>query len=187
MTPAVFLDRDGTLIHDAGYLSRLDDLRWYPFAVDAVRLLNRAGYLVFVVTNQGGVGLGFYPESFVLETHRVMDAALRRGGARIDGWFHCPHHPRAVVPALRADCACRKPGRGMADQAARAHAIDWARSFVVGDKHSDVAMAGAIGARGVLVTTGHGAAELARVGGVMPGAAWVAGDLMEATSWILRA
>lgn len=187
MTPAVFLDRDGTLIHDMGYLSRFEDLRWYPFAIDAVRLLNRAGFLVFVVTNQGGIGRGFYPEAFVLETHAVMDRTLRDGGARVDGWFYCPHHPRAIAPALREPCACRKPGRGMADQAAARFAIDWSRSVVVGDKHTDVAMAAAIGGRGVLVLTGHGAAELARTGGTMPDAAAVVSDLMEATSWILRA
>ena len=169
MQPAVFLDRDGTMIHEVNYLARREDLRWFSWTKDAIRLLNRAGYLVFVVTNQSGVGLGYYPEQFV------------------DGWFHCPHHPRATVAGLRLECTCRKPGRGMIDQAASAHDIDLARSFVVGDKHLDVALAATCGGRGILVRTGHGEDELARMGNVMPGAAFVAAELMEATSWILRA
>ncbi|MEI6243663.1 MAG: HAD family hydrolase [Acidobacteriota bacterium] len=187
MQPAVFLDRDGTMIHEVNYLARREDLRWFSWTKDAIRLLNRAGYLVFVVTNQSGVGLGYYPEQFVVDTHAYMAAELERSGARVDGWFHCPHHPRATVAGLRLECTCRKPGRGMIDQAASAHDIDLARSFVVGDKHLDVALAATCGGRGILVRTGHGEDELARMGNVMPGAAFVAAELMEATSWILRA
>lgn len=185
--PAVFLDRDGTMIHEVGYLARYEDLRWFSWTIDAIRLMNRAGFLVCVVTNQGGVGLGFYPEQFVIDTHRTMDAVLSRAGARVDGWFYCPHHPRATVESLRITCACRKPQRGMADQAASAFDIDLARSFTVGDKHSDVALATAFGGRGILVRTGHGDDELAKAGGVMTDAAYVAANLMEATAWILRA
>ena len=187
MAPAVFLDRDGTMIHEVGYLASRDDLRWFSWTADAIRLLNRAGFLVFVVTNQGGIGLGYYPEQFVIDTHAEMAARLDRCGAKVDGWFHCPHHPRATVASLRVECACRKPGRGMVDQAARRFDIDLRRSFTVGDKQIDVLLGRAIGGRGLLVKTGHGEDELARVGGAMPEAAYVAEDLMEATAWILRA
>src|SRR5580700_6423668 len=124
MRPAVFLDRDGTIVHDLGYLSRLDDLVWYPFAIDAVRLLKRAGFLVFVVTNQGGVGLGYYPEAFVRTTHQLMGERLDQGGAHVDAWYYCPHHPRARIEALRVACACRKPGTGMVEAAEGQFAVD---------------------------------------------------------------
>ena len=184
---AVFLDRDGTMVHDAGYLDRREDLRWFPWTIDAIRLLNRAGYLVCVTTNQGGVGLGLYPEAFVRETHREMAETLTQAGGRVDGWYYCPHHPRAVVEALRADCACRKPKIGMIEQAVRDLGIDPRRSFVVGDKFADVGMGNAAGAVSILVRTGAGESELARHGGQAPEAAFVAVDLMEATSWILGA
>lgn len=186
MRPAVFLDRDGTMIHDVGYLARRDEVRWFPFTVDAVRLLNRAGFLVFVVTNQGGIGLGVVTEAFVRETHQWMGETLSAAGAHVDGWLFCPHHPRAVIPALRIACDCRKPARGLIDAALRDHEIDLARSFVVGDKQIDVDLAATVGGRGVLVRTGYGEGELARLGGELPGAAHVAPDLMAAIAWILR-
>ena len=185
MRPAVFLDRDGTMVRDDGYLSRLEDLHWFPYTVDAVRLLNRAGFLVFVTTNQGGVGLGYYAEAFVRRTHEVMAAYIAAGGGRVDGWYYCPHHPRATIDALRVNCDCRKPGPGMVRQAQQQFPIDPARSFVVGDKAGDLGLARSVGARGVLVRTGYGEVELARMGGAAL-AARVSTDLMEATSWILE-
>ena len=185
--PAVFLDRDGTMIDDVGYLSQREELRWYSSTIDAVRLLNRAGFLVFVVTNQGGIGLGHFTEAFVRDTHQWMAETLAANGAHVDGWLFCPHHPRAVIPALKVDCECRKPRRGMIDAALRDHAIDLGRSFVVGDRQSDVDLAAAFGGRGVLVRTGYGEGELAVLGGAMPGAAYLASDLMAATAWMIRA
>jgi D-glycero-D-manno-heptose 1,7-bisphosphate phosphatase len=185
MQPAVFLDRDGTMLHDVGYLSRLDDLRWYPWTIDAVRLLNRAGFLVLVLTNQGGVALGLLTESFVERVHDEMATAIDASGGHVDGWFYCPHHPHAQVEALRIACDCRKPRPGMVRAAQRAFDIDLARSFVVGDTVADLGLAECIGARCVLVRTGHGASEVARRGNAMPGAVYVADDLMAATSWIL--
>jgi D-glycero-D-manno-heptose 1,7-bisphosphate phosphatase len=185
MRPAVFLDRDGTMVRDVGYLSRLEDLEWFPYTIDAIRLLNRAGFLVFVTTNQGGVGLGFYPEAFVRQAHAEMAATLAAAGGHVDGWYYCPHHPRARIEALRLACDCRKPGVGMVRQAQQQFAIDLARSFVVGDKVADLGLARAVGARGVLVRTGYGEVELARAGGTIADATHVAAELMEATSWIL--
>ena len=186
MRSAVFLDRDGTMVHDVGYLSRLDDLRWFPWTIDAVRLLNRAGFLVCVATNQGGVGLGYYPETFVHRVHDVMTATLADGGAHVDGWFYCPHHPQARTEEWRRDCDCRKPNTGMIKQAASRFDIDLGASFVVGDKDKDVELATNAGARGILVRSGYGEAELERRHGKMPGAVFVAAELMEATTWILE-
>jgi D-glycero-D-manno-heptose 1,7-bisphosphate phosphatase len=186
MRPAVFLDRDGTMIHEAGYLGRFDDLRWFPWTVDAVRLLNRAGFLVCVTTNQGGIGLGLYTEEFLQELHRRMSATLAECGAVVDGWFYCPHHPSALVEALRADCACRKPRPGMIQRAAAELDIDVGRSFVVGDKLADVGLATQAGATGILVRTGYGEDVERAAGGRVPGAAYVAADLMAAVAWVLE-
>ena len=183
--PAVFLDRDGTMIHDPGYLARLEGLQWYPWTVDAVRLLNRAGFRVFVTTNQGGVGLGLYEESFVHAVHGVMTAHLTSGGARIDGWFYCMHHPQAIVEGLRLECDCRKPRPGMIRQAQERFELDLFRSFVVGDKRSDVRLAASVGARGVLVRTGHGQHEAALPDAGAAASAHIAANLMEAAAWIL--
>ena len=186
MQPAVFLDRDGTLMHDVGYLSRREDVRWYPWTMDAIRLLNRAGFLVCVTTNQGGIGLGYYEEAFVLTLHEELAAAIDAAGAHVDAWFYCPHHPDAIVSTLRVDCDCRKPKAGMIRQAVAQLPIDLARSFVVGDKKADVGLARSAGVPGIFVRTGHGETELRRAGGAIAGAALVAHDLMEATAWILR-
>ena len=186
MKSAVFIDRDGTMIHDVGYLSRAEDVRWYPWTIDAIRLLNRGGFLVCVVTNQGGIGLGHTTAEFVNDTHASMSRMLEASGARVDGWYFCPHHPDAVVPGLRIDCPCRKPRRGMIDAAMRDHVIDLTTSFTIGDKAIDVALGAGVGARGILVKTGYGEGQLQKAGGAIPGAAHVAEDLMSAVSWILQ-
>ena len=174
------------MIHEAGYLGRFDDLRWYAWTPDAVRLLNRAGFVVCVTTNQGGIGLGFYTEAFLREVHARMASTLESSGARVDGWFYCPHHPAATVPHLRMACDCRKPRAGMIRQAVEQFGIDPHASFVVGDKLADIGLAQEAGARGILVRTGYGADTERAHGGVVPGAACVANDLMGATAWILE-
>lgn len=183
--PAVFLDRDGTMIDEVWYLDRREDVRWFPWTIDAVRLLNRAGYLVCVVTNQGGIGLGLFDEPFVHGLHASLDATLHESGAVVDGWFLCPHHPRAVEAEMRGPCACRKPGRGMIDAACARWDIDLARSWVVGDRDIDVMMAAAVGARGILVRTGHGERDLRKIDLSLPVGTPVVMDLMEATVLIL--
>ena len=185
MRPAVFLDRDGTMIQDVGYLSRREDVHWYPWTIDAIRLLNRAGFVVCVTTNQGGIGLGFYDEGFVRDLHREMSTTVSASGGTIDGWYYCPHYPSAVIERLRVECDCRKPQPGMIRQAASEFPIDLARSYVVGDKAADVGMAVAVGAKAVLVKTGYGQSELKRHEGTVPGVAHVAETLLEAASWVL--
>jgi D-glycero-D-manno-heptose 1,7-bisphosphate phosphatase len=183
--PAVFLDRDGTMIEDVGYLSRVADVRWFPFTVEAIRLLNRAGFLVCVTTNQSGVARGYYGEDAVRALHAHMAAHLSGGEATVDAWLHCPHHPNADVPEYRVECDCRKPLPGMIRQACERFDIDLSRSFVVGDKLADLGSAAGAGARGVLVRTGYGD-EIARAhAGGVPDAAYVADDLMAAVSWVL--
>ena len=183
--PAVFLDRDGTLLEEAGYLDRLERLVFFPYSVDAVRLLNRSGFAVVIVTNQAGIARGIFKEAFVAEAHRHISDKLALGGARIDGFYYCPHHPEAVIDALRQDCDCRKPKPGMFTRAARDLGLDLARSFVVGDRWHDLEAGQQVGARGILVRTGYGRTEeAAPKAGVQPAA--ITDNVIEAVSWILR-
>ncbi len=184
MKPAVFLDRDGTMIEDVGYLNALDRIAFYPWTVDAIRALNQAGLAVVVVTNQSGIARGLFTEVFVGETHRAIDARLSAGGARVDAYYYCPHHPDGSVAGYARRCACRKPGRGMIDRAAADLDLDPARSFVVGDKWIDVQLGQAVGARTLLVRTGMGANEERRPpDGVTADA--VVDNLAAAAGWII--
>jgi histidinol-phosphate phosphatase family protein len=182
---AVFLDRDGTLVEEAGYINRIDRLELFPWSVDAVRLLNRAGYRVVVVTNQAGVARGYLDEAFVREAHAHLDGVMRAAGATIAGFYHCPHHVDATVEAYRRACDCRKPAPGMFLRAARELDLDLPRSYAVGDRWHDVQAAQAAGATAIMVRSGYGATELARPReDVTP--AHVADTLIDATTWILR-
>ena len=183
MRRAVFLDRDGTLLEEGNFVDRLDRLIFFPYSIDAVRALNRAGFAVVVVTNQSGVARGLYTEDFVRGSHRHIDAQLSAAGARIDGYYYCPHHPHGSVDALRCECECRKPKPGQFQQAARELRLDLTRSFAVGDRWKDVEAGEAVGAQGILVRTGYGRdAEAERP----PGNAIVLDNLIQAVSWILR-
>ena len=181
---AVFLDRDGTIIEEVGYLDRLERVELYPWTIDAIRAFNRAGLAVVMITNQSGIARGFFTEQVVDEVHAHMAAMLAEGGARIDAYYYCPHHPDGKVAGYARACECRKPGRGLVDRAVRELGVDPARSFVVGDRWLDVALARAIGARGVLVRTGYGASvERQRPGDLTADA--VVDNLIAAASWIL--
>jgi D-glycero-D-manno-heptose 1,7-bisphosphate phosphatase len=185
MRPAVFVDRDGTLLEEAGYLDRLERLVFFPFSIDAVRLLNQAKFAVVIVTNQSGIARGMYGEPFVHETHAVMRTRMEQGGAHVDGFYYCPHHPDATVPQFKLDCDCRKPAPGMLIRAGRDLDIDLTRSFSVGDKWTDVAVGAAAGGRGILVRTGYGrSSEASLPKGV--NLATVEDNLIAAVAWILR-
>jgi D-glycero-D-manno-heptose 1,7-bisphosphate phosphatase len=139
---------------------------------------------VFVVTNQAGVARGYFTESVVADVHRHNDSLLASGGARIDAYYYCPHHPEGAVEAYRRSCECRKPGRGLVDRAAREFGIDPSRSFVVGDRWLDIQLARAVGARAVLVRTGFGStAERQQPSDVTADA--IADNLVGAANWIL--
>lgn len=182
--PAVFLDRDGTIIEEAGYPDRLDRLLFFPFSVDAVRTLNAGGFAVVVVTNQSGIARGIVPEPFVGEAHRFLADRMTAGGARIDAFYYCPHHPDAIEPALRGPCECRKPAPGLLRRAAQDLGLDLSRSFVVGDRWKDVEAGLPDGVRGVLVRTGVGRDQAER-GAPVPGAV-IVDDLAAAAAWILQ-
>ena len=178
-SPVVFLDRDGTLNRDVGYLSDPDQLELLPGAGSAVRLLNEAGFRIVIVTNQSGLARGFITEPQLHEIHRRLTAQLQAAGASVDAIVYCPHHPEA-------QCDCRKPGRGLVEQAQRQFPIDCRRSYVVGDKLVDVQLARLIGAKGVLVRTGHGAGTLQAWPAGEGDPDYVADDLSGAAQWIVR-
>lgn len=183
---AVFLDRDGTLLEEANYIAEIERLAFFPYTADAVRLLNRAGFAVVVITNQAGIARGIVEEAFVGVAHAAISARLAEGGARVDAYYYCPHHPEGIVEAFRRTCDCRKPQPGMLRRAAEDLDLDLPASFIVGDKLTDVQAGHAVGARGVLVRTGYGRKEEALPGRrVEPDA--IADNLMGAVSWILQA
>jgi D-glycero-D-manno-heptose 1,7-bisphosphate phosphatase len=184
--PAIFLDRDGTLSHEVGYVNHPSRFRLYPWSVDAIRTINRAGWLAVLVTNQAGVARGYFPETVV---HQVLDklrAEMAAGGARLDGVYACLHHPSVGEPPYRKDCDCRKPKPGMLRQAEAELGADLARSWMVGDRHGDLQVAWNVGGRGALVRTGYGRGELEHLS---PG--WerepdlVAANVLEAVERIL--
>jgi D-glycero-D-manno-heptose 1,7-bisphosphate phosphatase len=177
------MDRDGTLIEEVGYLDRLDRLDIFPYSVDAVRLLNRAGFAVVVATNQSGIARGYFDHAFVDTVHARLTARFDHGGAHIDGFYYCPHLPDGAVAAFRQVCDCRKPQPGLLQRAARELQLDPRRSFVVGDRANDVEAGKAFGAATVLVRTGYGSAAAAAT---VSAADAVAANLIEAVSWILR-
>ena len=185
MTPAVFFDRDGTLNEDVGYLDRLERLRIYPFATEALRVVSRAGYRIVVVTSQAGIAHGVIDEPTVDGIHAHMLARFADAGVHVDGVYYCPHHPNAKVERYRVTCECAKPKPGLVLQAARDLDLDLPRSFVVGDRWRDLQMGQAAGTRGILVRTGYGETEA----GAPPSGARaeaVVANAMEAASWIVR-
>ena len=183
--PAVFLDRDGTLSEERGYIDRLELLEIFPWTSDAIRLLNRAGFVVIVVTNQSAIGRGIIDLPFLQTVHDAFDRHLARSGARVDRYYYCPHHPDARLPEYRMVCRCRKPGPGMIEQATTELELDPSRSFMVGDRLIDVACGHAAGVRSLLVRSGHSAHS----GEAPPGLSEpdaILNNLMEAVGWILR-
>jgi D-glycero-D-manno-heptose 1,7-bisphosphate phosphatase len=175
---AVFLDRDGTIIEDAGYLHEPGKVKLLPGAADAIRRLNEHGVLVVTVTNQSGIARGLYTVAEYSAVQRRMVELLEGHGAHLDGAYFCPHHPRFTGP-----CECRKPGSRLFLEAQDALDIDFARSWWLGDRLSDVQPALALNGHGILVATGEGNLHQgqARALGVM-----VVADLAEAADQILR-
>jgi D-glycero-D-manno-heptose 1,7-bisphosphate phosphatase len=183
---AVFLDRDGTLTEEVGYVNHIDRVWLFPWTAEAIRRLNQAEIPVIVVTNQSGVGQGYFPEKLVGEAHRKISDELAAQGARVDAFFYCPHHPSARIEAYRMDCRCRKPAPGMVEEAMRRFPIDPRASCVVGDSGRDMQLGFAIGARTVLVRTGYGKGNYEYQRHTWPRLPdLVAENLLEAVEWIL--
>ena len=184
--PAVFIDRDGTLTEEVGYVNHPRRIRLLPRSAEAIRRLNSAGVPAVLVTNQAGVARGYFSAETLRLVTDEMIRQLKDAGARLDGVYVCVHHPTEGVPPYRLDCDCRKPKPGMLTRAARELRLDLAASTVVGDKASDLESGRAVGARGVLVLTGYGQGdwEYRRDSFRVP-PDHVAADLLAAVDWVL--
>jgi D-glycero-D-manno-heptose 1,7-bisphosphate phosphatase len=188
MRKAVFLDRDGTLNVEKGYIRDLSEVELYPGAARAVRLLNDAGILAILVTNQTGAARGYYVIEHVDNlNNKVQELLHNEAGARLDGVYYCPHYSGGIVPEFTMDCDCRKPAPGMIVQAARDFGdIELAASYVIGDKATDITLARNAGCRGILVRTGFGEEVLAGEYQVLEVAPEkVCADIVEAVDYIL--
>ncbi len=186
MKGAVFLDRDGTVSEEVGYINHIDRFRVYPWTAEAIRKLNDVGIPVFLATNQSGVARGYFPEDLVKEVHRRLSEALAPSGALIDGIYYCPHHPEGRKAAYRMFCDCRKPAPGMLLRASREHGIDLTRSYVIGDRYIDLETGFRVGARGVLVLSGYGKGEYEYLRDQWPRPPdHVAGNLADAVEYVL--
>lgn len=183
---AVFIDRDGTINEEMGYVNHLDRFTLLPRTAKAIRLINANDLKVVVVTNQSGVARGMFPESLVGEVHRRMEDLLKADGAHIDGMYYCPHHPDFGPPEYRKRCNCRKPATGMIERACNDLGIDPTQSYMIGDRIDDVEFGHKIGAKGILVLTGYGKGELTyRNGQWSEKPDFVAQDLYDAVRWII--
>lgn len=142
---AAFLDRDGVINKDKAYVHRWEDFEFVPGAIDGMRRLQDAGYALVIVTNQSGLARGYYTEAQYQALTEALHQELAGQGVKLDGVYHCPHHPKGSVPALAVDCDCRKPAPGMLLQAARELSLSLPDSILVGDKPSDIEAARAAG------------------------------------------
>ena len=185
--PAVFIDRDGTINEQMGYINHLSRFILLPGVAEAIRLLNKNNFLAIIVTNQSGVARGYFPIDLVHGLHAVLKASLKEERAVIDGIFFCPHHPGGVVPEYRRECDCRKPKTGLIDQALEAFDVDGSGSYVVGDRITDIEFAHNSNLRGVLVRTGYGLGDIAYILPQHPiKPIHIAEDLLDAVKWILK-
>ncbi len=185
--PAVFLDRDGTINEQMGYINHLCRFKLLAGAAEAIKLLNDAEIPVVVISNQSGLARGYFPEELLVAVHEKMDRLLAEKGAHVDGIYYCPHHPEAKEERFRDTCNCRKPKPGLVFQAAEEMNLDPANSFVVGDRWSDIKTAANCGAKSVLVRTGYGRGDEQYIGPhqeIQPD--HKAEDLLEAVKWILK-
>lgn len=184
---AVFLDRDGTLNEEVGYVNHIERFTLLPRVGHAIRLLNDHELKTVVITNQSGVARGYFPESLIDLVHEKMQALLKMEGAHLDGIYYCPHHPDVGNPPYRQKCRCRKPATGLVEEAVRQLDLDCSQSYMVGDRGVDIEFAREIGAKGILVLTGYGKGEWEYFKDqwkVKPD--HVAPDLYEAVQWILQ-
>jgi D,D-heptose 1,7-bisphosphate phosphatase len=179
---AVFLDRDGTINEEVGYLDSLEKLKIIPEAFEAIRLINQNDMKAVVITNQSGVARGFFSEEFVQTVHTCIQEQLNARQAFIDAFYCCPHHPTEGQGMYLQTCNCRKPAPGLLFKAADEMEIDLGRSYMIGDMPKDVETAKSAGAKGILVRTGYGQEH--RAFDVEPD--YIAGNILDAVRWILK-
>ena len=180
------MDRDGTVNEQMGYINHLSRFVLLPGAGKAIRLLNEAGFLAIIVSNQSGVARGYFPLELVHRVHDKMNTLIREDGAVLDGIYFCPHYPNGKVSPFGMSCDCRKPGIGLIQKAFEAFDIDMENSYVIGDRCTDIEMAQRAGLKGIMVKTGYGMGDLEYVFPNLPFQPFhAADDLLDAVEWIL--
>ncbi len=185
--PAVFIDRDGTINEQMGYINHISRFVLLPGTAEAIRLLNRHQYFVIIISNQSGVARGYFPIELVHRVHEHMTEVLSNEGARVDAIFFCPHYAGGIIREYSVRCNCRKPGTGLIEMARESFDIDMAKSCVVGDRYSDIELALRLNLEGVLVTTGYGLGDMEYVFPRLPfKPSHVAADLLHAVRWIIE-
>jgi len=157
--PALFMDRDGTISEEVGYVNHPSRFRLFPYTAEAIKLLNEHGWLAIVVTNQAGVARGYFSEDVIVQIHEQLSRDLENASARLDAIYYCAHHPSVGEPPYRLDCDCRKPRTGLIDRAAVDFDIDLQRSWMVGDRYGDVELARNAGLHSAFVLSGYGRGE----------------------------
>ena len=183
---AVFLDRDGTVADEVGYVNHITRFRLYPWSAEAIRRIHSAGLAAVVVTNQAGVARGYFPEELIRQVNEKMKQELAAAGAPLDAVYYCPHHPAVGEPPYRQQCHCRKPLPGMIEAAVRDLGLQLDGSIVIGDRYTEVEMAHRLGLRGALVLTGYGRGEYEYMRGGWPRSPdWVAENVLDAVEKIL--
>lgn len=184
--PAVFIDRDGTMNEQMGYINHISRFVLLPGVAEAIGILNRNKYISIVVSNQSGVARGYFPIELVEEVHVNMRALLEKEKATVDGIFFCPHHPNGIVPEYSQACECRKPGTGFIQKACERFDIDLTKSYMIGDRYLDIELAHRSNLKGILVKTGYGLGEIDYVLPHMPLKPYhIAKDLLDAVRWII--
>jgi len=188
--PAVFLDRDGTLNEEVGYLDCLERLKLFPDCARAIRLINESGMKAVVTTNQSGIARGYFAEAVVEMLHHHIQKLLQGEGAQIDRFYYCPHHPTEGLGLYRTVCACRKPGAGMLLRAAEEMNLDLSRSYLIGDMPTDIEAAARAGVKSVLIQRGSVSVRIQNVTSAgqtgRTGPDCIAGSLLDAVRWIIR-
>ena len=187
MRGAVFVDRDGTISNEVGYIRDPDQFQLMPKSAEAVKLIHESGLKIIVITNQAGVAKGFFTEEMVDQVNKKMEKLLSVQGAYLDGIYYCPHHPEGVVESYRKTCDCRKPASGLLEQASREHDIDLTVSYMVGDKLTDMECANKAGVKGILVLTGYGKDVHKKIESLnTKKPEYVEDDLFDAAKWIIN-
>ncbi len=184
---AIFLDRDGTVTKEKGYINHLDNLELIQDTGRAIKLINDSKFLAILTTNQAGVARGYFTEKLVKQSMKVLDHLLLRYDAKLDAKYYCPHHPEVGTPEYKIKCDCRKPKPGMVLDAAKNFDIDISSSYMIGDRFNDIEFGHNLGMRAVLVLTGYGKGEYEyQRDNCKAKPDFIARDLYEAIEWILQ-
>jgi len=157
--PAIFLDRDGTINEEMGYINHIGRFKIFPFVAESIKMFRENGFKTIVVTNQSGVARGYFTEELLNKVHKKLMDYLEENGTKLDGIYYCPHHPLEGVGQYKKDCNCRKPKTGLIERAAQEHDIDLTKSYMIGDRYKDMKFAKNLNLESGFVLTGYGQGE----------------------------